>query len=224
MEPPPSRNSVRRVVCYVTDLTTVAGGDTRSLLARIRWAVEAGVDWVQIREKNLPTKDLLSFVSQAVDLAKPRVHARILVNDRLEVAVTARAGGIHLGRESMPAPEVVAWCRNRMTPAEFLVGVSCHGSREARQAEAAGANYIIFGPIFDTPAKRRFGPPQGLAQLETICSTVEIPVIAIGGVNEDNGGECFRAGAAGIAAIRLFQEARDFRMLQDAVGHLHSAA
>jgi len=84
--------------------------------------------------------------------------------------------------------------------------VSCHSREDAIKAEAAGANYVFFGPVFDTPAKRKFGVPQGIAKLADVCRSVRIPVIAIGGIDESNAAECLRAGAAGIAAIRTFQE------------------
>ena len=113
-----------------------------------------------------------------------------------------------LGRESLGARDVVRWCRAGNAAADFLVGVSCHSLEEAREAESAGAAYIFFGPVFDTPSKRGMGEPQGVARLGEICRGVAIPVLAIGGVSEKNAGECIRAGAAGIAAIRMFQDAR----------------
>ena len=96
-----------------------------------------------------------------------------------------------------PRGEVVRWLRSGNAPADFLVGVSCHSLEEVREAENAGASYAFFGPVFDTPAKRAFGAPQGMARLEEVCRSVKIPVIAIGGVNEENAEECFRAGAVG---------------------------
>jgi thiamine-phosphate pyrophosphorylase len=109
--------------------------------------------------------------------------------------------------------EVVRWCRSGNAPSDFTIGVSCHDLEGAREAESAAANYIFFGPIFETPAKIKFGAPQGVAKLTQVCGTVQIPVIAIGGVNETNAEECFRAGASGIAAIRLFQKPGDAAQL-----------
>jgi thiamine-phosphate pyrophosphorylase len=119
---------------------------------------------------------------------------------------------------------VVRWCKSSggNAPADFLVGVSCHSLADAREAESAGAAYIFFGPVFDTPSKRGMGEPQGVARLEEICRSVAIRVLAIGGVNEQNAGDCIRAGAAGIAAIRLFQDTRDAETLKDAVKRLHA--
>jgi thiamine-phosphate pyrophosphorylase len=184
------------------------------MLARVRMAAEAGVDWVQIREKDLAGRDLLELARDAVQAAAvsasgARIAARVFVNDRVDVALASGAAGVHLGHKSVSAGEVVRWCRNGNAPADFQVGVSCHSMEEAREAERAGANYIFFGPVFDTPSKRGMGEPQGVARLAEICSGVGIPVLAIGGVGVENAQECIRAGAAGIAAIRMFQDARD---------------
>jgi len=194
-----------------------AGGGGEGVLERIRAAAAAGVDWVQIREKDLSGRELLGLAREAV--ASIGV-TRVIVNDRLDVALAARAAGVHLGRESLSARDVVGWCRGGNAPAEFVVGVSCHSLEEAREAERAGASYIFFGPVFDTPSKRGMGEPQGVARLGDICRSVTIPVVAIGGVSEENAGECTRAGAAGIAAIRMFQDARDGAAMQDVVEQL----
>ena len=122
----------------------------------------------------------------------------------------------------MPAREVVPWLRRGNAPAEFLVGVSCHSLEDARQAEHAGASYLFFGPIFETPAKKQFGAPQGVANLAEVCRTVRIPVIAIGGMSGDRSTECLRAGAVGIAAIRMFQEASEPRLLKSVVEKIHA--
>ncbi|MGB8835926.1 MAG: thiamine phosphate synthase, partial [Candidatus Acidiferrales bacterium] len=115
----------------------------------------------------------------------------------------------------------VAWRRGGNAPGEFLVGVSCHSLEQAREAESAGVSYIFFGPVFETPSKRAFGEPQGVPRLAEICRSVRVPVVAIGGVDENNAPECVRAGAAGIAAIRMFQEARDADALKSAVQKIH---
>ena len=208
------------IICYVTDRKSLAAGEAGAgVLGKIRAAIAAGVDWVQIREKDLSAQELLGLARESVTAAG---GARVIVNDRLDVALAAGAAGVHLGRESLGAREVVSWCRGGHAPAEFLVGVSCHSLAEAREAERAGAGYIFFGPVFDTPSKRGMGEPQGLARLGEICRVVKIPVLAIGGVSEENAGECIRAGAAGIAAIRMFQDARDAETLKQAVTRLHA--
>ena len=207
------------LLCYVTDrraLTEVSPSDPLAALARkVKEVVAAGVDWVQIREKDLPAAELASLTRQSLNIAAKlsadRASAtRILVNDRLDVAIAERAGGIHLGEKSLPVAEakrlVESAVRKPVVDESFLVGVSCHSVETALAAQRHGADYIFFGPIFATPSKAGFGEPQGLARLTEVCKAVAIPVFAIGGVTLDNTESCFIAGAAGIAAIRLFQE------------------
>ncbi len=211
---------MKPIVCYVTGRKALGAADfVENLLAKIRAAMAAGVDWVQIREGDMPARELLALVKAAIGGREGK--ARILVNDRLDVALAAGAAGVHLGGASVPARDVVSWLRKGNAPAEFLIGVSCHSLEEAREAEDAGASYVFFGPIFETPSKKSYGPPQGIARLTRVCSGVRIPVIAIGGVNDENATECLRAGAAGIAAIRMFQESRETEVLKRAIARLH---
>jgi thiamine-phosphate pyrophosphorylase len=196
----------------VTDRKALTGDKSlRALLDVIRAAAAAGVDWVQIREKDLPGRELFTLVKEAVDLASVRpgsIRARsikVIVNDRLDVALAAGAAGVHLGHASAPAREVVRWCRAGNAPADFLVGVSCHSLEGAQEAESAGASYTYFGPIYETPSKIPFGKPHGVEELAQVANAVTIPVIAIGGINASNAPQCLRAKAAGIAAIRMFQ-------------------
>jgi thiamine-phosphate pyrophosphorylase len=205
------------ILCYVTDRKTLESpNSTDGLLEKIRAAVASGVGWVQIREKDMPARDLLSLARRAILAGK----AQVFINDRLDVALTAGAAGVHLGRESAPAREVVRWCRNGNAPGDFQIGISCHNLEEACEAERASATYIFFGPVFETPSKQSFGPPQGMERLVEICRAVRIPVVAIGGVNEKNAVECIRAGAAGVAAIRLFQNAAGAGAMKNALENL----
>jgi thiamine-phosphate pyrophosphorylase len=175
----------------------------------IRSAAAAGVDWIQIREKDLETRALFELVRVAV--ADTSASAtRILVNDRLDIALAAGAAGIHLGETSMPLREVAEW-RRASGHAKFQIGVSCHSLEAAHTAEREGTDYLIFGPVFATPSKAAFGVPQGIEALRVVCAAVAIPVLAIGGVTVENAGSCINAGAAGVAAIRLFQQARDLK-------------
>jgi thiamine-phosphate pyrophosphorylase len=211
---------VKPIVCYVTDRKALDAADPAgNVLAKIRAAMAAGVDWVQIRERDMPARELLGLAKAAGGIGAG--GARVIVNDRLDVALAAGAAGVHLGGESVPAREVVRWCREGNVPAGFLIGVSCHSLEEAREAEDSGATYIFFGPVFETPSKKKFGPPQGIARLGEACRAVRIPVIAIGGVNEGNVAECLRAGAAGIAAIRMFQESSEAETLKRAIKRIH---
>lgn len=219
------------LLCYVTDrrvLTEVSPSDPLAALARkIKEVVAAGIDWVQIREKDLPAAELASLTRQSLNIAAKlsaeRASAtRILVNDRLDVAIAERAGGVHLGEKSLPVSEaqrLVESARQKQTiDASFLVGVSCHSIEAAVTAQRDGADYIFFGPIFSTPSKEKFGPPQGLTRLAEVCRSVSIPVLAIGGITLQNARSCIAAGAAGLAAIRLFQNAHD---LTNIVERLH---
>lgn len=214
-------NLRRPILCYVTDrrsLPLATSADAISLLLRkIETVAAAGMDWVQIREKDLCGRDCAALTSNALSrvAGKPAstVAARVLVNDRLDVALSTSAGGAHLGEESLPVHEarrlVSAHGAGRRLLKSFLLGVSCHSLEAACLAERSGADYIFFGPIFDTPSKAAYGAPQGLQGLEEITSAIAIPVIAIGGITVVNAESCFSAGAAGIAAIRLFQDAAD---------------
>ncbi|MBV8513933.1 MAG: thiamine phosphate synthase, partial [Acidobacteria bacterium] len=106
--------------------------------------------------------------------------------------------------------EVVQWVRSKgsaLVRKEFLIGASCHSLESAKAALRDGADYIFFGPVFATPSKAKFGEPQGVKKLGAVCGAVNVPVIAIGGITLDNAGQCIEAGALGIAAIRLFQDA-----------------
>lgn len=218
--PPLPPAADKPIVCYVTDRKAIGSGDAvQNVTERIRLAAAAGADWVQIREKDLGAKELLALVMQAM----AHITAKVIVNDRLDVALAAGAAGVHLGRESAPVAEVSRWCRAGSAPAEFLIGISCHSLEDAREAEAEGASYVFFGPVFETPSKRLFGPPQGISRLTEVCRQVQIPVIAIGGVDQKNAADCLRAGATGIAAIRLFQEGVDAEVLRDRMKRLHGA-
>ena len=212
----------RPIVCYVTDRESLATGDRAAdVLAHVRTSIRAGVDWVQIRERDLPARDLLALTRRALGEAAT-ANVAIIINDRVDVALAAEAAGVHLGSESLPAREVLRWCRSGNAPLNWLVGVSCHSLEQAREAENAGASYVFFGPVFDTPSKRSFGPPQGIVKLAEVCRTVAVRVIAIGGINEGNGEECLGAGAAGVAAIRLFQQPSATAELKRTIDDLHA--
>jgi thiamine-phosphate pyrophosphorylase len=222
----------RPIVCYVTDRKSLTGTGmgvslTSTLLQNIQLAVHAGVDWVQLREKDLPAGQLVELARRAIHLieeqaAEAEYPPRIIVNDRLDVALAAHADGVHLGRESAPVLDVVRWCRAGNAPARFVIGVSCHSLEEAREAETAKADYIFFGPVFDTPSKRAFGMPQGIERLAEVCRAVQLNVIAIGGVDQENAPACIRAGAAGIAAVRIFQQSRDAKAVTESVASVHN--
>lgn len=201
-------------LCYVTDRKALAGSaeaQLRALLHKIENAGRAGVDWIQIREKDLSGRELAALVSEAIGRV-PR-SCRVLVNDRLDVAIAVGAGGVQLGEHSITVLDAIRLVTEKHLRSDFLVGVSTHSLEAARAAEKAGADYVIFGPVFATPSKAAFGPPQGLEDLREICARLSIPVMAIGGVTAANAGDCLAAGAAGIAAIRSFQDVADMTEL-----------
>ncbi len=183
-------------LCYITDRLALGA---KPLLPLIQEAVRAGVDLIQIREKDLATRPLVELVQAAVECGRGTV-TRVLVNDRLDVALALGAAGVHLGTQSLPAQAV-----RRCVPIDFLVGVSCHSLEEALAAEAAGADYIVLGPIFATPSKLPYGPPLGLSTLQEVAARVNIPLLALGGIAVNLVKPCLTAGANGIAGISIFQ-------------------
>jgi thiamine-phosphate pyrophosphorylase len=172
---------------YVTDRRQ---GDVLTYAQR---AIAAGVEMIQIREKDLPARELFELVCRVRDLAAG-TSTRILVNDRLDIALAAGIDGVHLPANGLP-PE-------KVRPLVKLLGVSTHNLEEAIDSERAHADFIVFGPIFDTPGKSAVG----LEALRNITSRVNIPVIAIGGITAANMQDVLTAGSAGIAGIRLFQQ------------------
>lgn len=218
----------RPILCYVTDGALFPGpSESRlSLLqGRVCAAISAGVDWIHIREKDLSAQACAALVRAALHevLRHPPdfPSAKILVNDRLDIALTSGAAGVHLSEKSLSVADArrLADAFPATSAKPFLIGASCHSLEAAPVSADSGADYVFFGPVFETPSKLRFGPPQGLARLGEVCRTVSVPVLAIGGIDLQNAASCLSAGASGIAAIRLFQDAADLPAL---VASLHA--
>ncbi len=161
-------------------------------------AAQAGCQLIQIREKDLSPRALSEFVRAASAVAR---GAKILVNDRLDVALATGADGVHLRSNSLPVAEV-----RHNIPNHFLLGVSTHSLAEAQTAEAGGADFIVCGPVYPTPSKSPYGAPLGIRRFAAICHEVNLPVLALGGITMENFSDCFAHQAAGIAAIRLFND------------------
>ena len=159
--------------------------------------VHFAADWFQLRAKHLPARELYARALAALAAAP---HKKILINSRLDVALAAGAHGLHLPAHS-PAPSTF----RPLTPPNFLIGVSCHTLDELRQAEAEGADYVFFSPIFEPFSKPGSHPGLGLAMLRQACSAVSIPLFALGGISFENAVDCAAAGAVGVAGISLFQ-------------------
>ena len=187
----------RFIRCYVTDRRSLPAGAT--LTGNIARNLTSGVEWIQIREKDLSARDLFDLVRQVLNLPNPH-GSKILVNTRVDVALAVGAAGAHLPAGS-PAPRV--W--RPFTPPEFLIGISCHTLDEVRAAEAQGADYAVFGPVFSPRSKAAGLEPRGIEGLAQAVRAVRIPVLALGGITAANAEDCAQAGAAGIAAISLYQ-------------------
>ena len=174
----------------------------KNILELVEAAVAARVPLFQIREKQLSGRALYELTTRALEITRG-TETRLLINDRSDIASAAGASGVHLTTQSLPASVV----RNIYGP-EFLIGVSTHSREEALAAQAGGADFIVFGPVFETESKREFGEPQGLERLQELTSELrDFPVVAIGGIALDNVEACFAAGASGVAAIRLLNDA-----------------
>ena len=180
---------------YITDRRTCPG----DVLDCIEANASRGCTWIQIREKDLATRDLLELVRSAVARATQHGTA-ILVNGRADVALAAGASGIHLPA-SAPAPSAL----RAMLPPGFLIAVSTHTVSEVLRAEREGADFAVFGPVFPTQSKPGLEPNPGLSGLREACAAVCMPVAALGGVTPERERACGAAGAAAIAGISMFQ-------------------
>ena len=178
-------------VYLITDLKRI--GKDRFLSA-VEEALQGGVRALQIREKDLNPNDLLALALEVKPLVQ-RYHAKLFINGRADIAVMAGADGVHLTETSIQAREV----KNSFP--DLIVGVSTHSIEGARRAETQGADFITFSPIYETPSKANYGPPQGLDLLRQATQTVRLPVLALGGITLHRVPECLEQGAFGVAVI-----------------------
>lgn len=191
-----------------TETTTPASPEFQDILNQITAAVDAGIDLIQIREKRLSARVLFDLTEGAVRIVNGST-TRVLINDRADIAAGAGASGVHLTTQSLD-PAII----RRSFGDGLLIGVSTHSLDEARRAHEGTADFIVFGPIFQTLSKAQFGPPVGLPELsEATRELAGFPVLALGGVSEDNADRCFKAGASGIAGISMFSEASNLKGL-----------
>jgi thiamine-phosphate pyrophosphorylase len=198
---------------YITDRRQLPGDphEQRSrLLAKIAEAAHAGVDYVQLREKDLSTRELESLAHEAADRVA-NTRTKLLINSRSDIAIATGAHGVHLTSNDIPAGDA----RSLWSPRAPIIGVSCHSTDEVRSAESQGADFAVLAPIFGKSATRGIG----LQILAEACGRLPVPehtesapqpqrfpVLALGGITLENATACIAAGAAGVAGIRLFQE------------------
>lgn len=153
---------------------------------------------VQIREKQLDAKQLFLLSLKAAAIASS-TKIRLLINERADIALAAALQGVHLPEKSCPPDKLRPFAQ------ELIIGCSVHSPESALSAEQSGADYLLFGPVFDTPSKRKYGPPQGVDKLGTICRSTSLPVFAVGGITPKNIQQCKSAGAYGAAGISIFE-------------------
>jgi thiamine-phosphate pyrophosphorylase len=206
------------ILYYITDRTAFSGDESahrRRLLEKIREAASARVDYIQLREKDLSSRELESLAREAVnairDGSNQEPATALLINSRSDIALAVQADGVHLRSDDLSPQDVRAVWKQRqcgagafareLSPQSPLIGVSCHSAMEVTRAAAAPATVAVFAPVFE----KKESHPAGLELLREACRA-NIPVLALGGVTLANAHSCLDAGAAGVAAIRLFQD------------------
>lgn len=183
------------IECYITDRHALRG---ESLLESVARNLRAGITWIQLREKDLSARELHALTTAALALPNPH-GTKFLVNSRVDVALASGADGVHFPAHS---PEPRRW--RGIVPPGFLFGVSCHTADEVAAAEAEGAAYALFGPVFAPLSKTSVLQPHGTQGLAAAVKRVRIPVLALGGITLDNAASCIQAGASGISGISLY--------------------
>ncbi len=216
--------SDRCLLYYITDRSQFRGDESarrRALLAKVAEAAHVGIDYIQLREKDLSARDLETLAREVVVAVRenrlatghPPLTTRLLINSRTDVALAARADGVHLRSDDVAPHEVrrvlEVSAHRPLATDHFLVAASCHTPADVFRAESEEADFAVFAPVFekkDAPLfLEKVTQPTGLAALREACQA-NIPVLALGGVTMENAASCLNAGAAGLAAIRLFQE------------------
>jgi thiamine-phosphate pyrophosphorylase len=189
-----------------TETTTPESEEFQGILRQVSAAVSAGIQLIQIREKHLTARVLFELTAESVNIARGS-STRVLVNDRADIAAGAGADGVHLTTRSLN-PDVI----RKTFGAKFLIGVSTHSLDEARAAYRQSADLAVFGPIFHSPSKAKYGPPVGLGTLAKAAHELTpFPLLALGGISLGNVNECLLAGAGGIAGISLFSKPETLR-------------
>jgi thiamine-phosphate pyrophosphorylase len=189
-----------------TEATTAHRPEFTQIIEHVSAAVAAGIDLVQLREKRLPARVMFELTRQVVSLTRGSA-TRVLINDRADIAAAAGADGVHLTAQSIDAATI-----RRTFGSELLIGVSTHSVDEAKTAKQAGADFVVFGPVFDTASKREYGAPVGVETLSVVIDELgDFPLLALGGITIDNLPGCLDAGARGIAGISLFSQPQELK-------------
>lgn len=192
-------------------ITDGTGSSPSNLITRVEEALAGGIGAVQLREKGLCGAKLLTLARQMRELTA-RYNAKLLINDRVDIALLSEADGVHLGHGSMP-PEAA---RSLLGPKK-LIGVSTHSLGEAKEAQALGADFIVFGPVYHTASKAAYGPPAGVTALKEIVAAIKVPVYGLGGINIENTQEVLDTGCAGVALISAILSAPEVRKSAEAL-------
>jgi len=214
--------------CYITDRSQFPGSEAERrsrLLETIRQCAAAGVDYIQLREKDLSGRGLEQLAREALAAVRAAGAARLFINHRTDVALAIGADGVHLTGTDVAVADVRAVAAEARAGGDFLVAVSCHSAEDVRRAEAAGADFVVLAPIFEKVEETRAAPGGearregiGLEELRRVAkhrtpSSGGMPLFALGGVDAERAPLCAAAGAAGVAGIRLFQQERDLAEL-----------
>jgi thiamine-phosphate pyrophosphorylase len=195
----------RPLFYYITDSRQLNG---MSPAGCVRRALNWGVDFIQIREKELSERELYVLTRRIVVLTR-NTSCRILLNGRADIALAAGADGVHLPSTGLQISDIRSWI-----PSNFMVGVSVHSLREIRQAEAQNADYILVGHVFSTKSKQGYGRSLGLDFLSKACRSTSVPIFGLGGMNPERINPVMQAGAVGVAGISLFQNPKEFSRLK----------
>jgi thiamine-phosphate pyrophosphorylase len=179
--------------------------DKSLLFTGVEEALKGGLKAVQLRAKDLGTRDLLDMAYRMRELTKA-YQAKLFINDRVDIALAVEADGIQLGKESMPVHAVRETFQNKL-----IIGASTHSLDEALEAERGGADFVTSGPIYQTPSKMKYGEPIGLETLKKVKAKISIPLYAIGGIKLDKVREVKEAGADGVALISAILTAEDIK-------------
>jgi thiamine-phosphate pyrophosphorylase len=203
------------ILYYITDGRQLGG--RQILLQKIAEAAHAGVDFIQLRERDLSIRDLEGLAIAAVKLVRDSgSNTKLLINSRVDVALAVGADGVNLRSDDISAGDARAVWAKSAGNTDCVIGVSCHSLRDVMSAEGHGADFAVFGPVFGKQGTDT--PPTGIEGMASVLNRgaaptkveagqkLRMPVIALGGVTLENAAECVRAGAAGVAAIRMFQE------------------